>query len=412
MAERRQESQVLEPVAVADPAPDASFPPRSSVFQPKQLEPLRLAADVMPGKGQRFILSRLVSLVLLAALGYGLVHAAQAGYHYVTDAQVAPIILSPDSDLVIPSRLSLASLETERQAAEVRIEAAESGINASEQGVAGLRELRRAVERGLTFSNEITSHTTTSTNDELLHLSDQRALLQTSIAEQEAYLADLRQQLAAGLVGRSALVREQIELSRLRVTMLQTERDTLTSQARLQATELERDSLAARDRLPRAPAPQLLQQREQLARIDLEVLKLRADIQAKRADLRAAESQAERLDRLIEQVRARPIYRALEQRQDIAFVPYTQLAHVVPDAPIYDCRWLAMFDCEKVGKVLEIVPGEIAATDPWGSPARGQYALLYLADAASAKAKVLRVRPVREQASPLAGLQSLVGARK
>lgn len=411
MAERLQESH-LEPVAVAEPANDASFSPRSSVFQPKQAETLRLAADVMPGVGRHYVLSRLASLLLLAVVGYGLVHAARAGYHYVTDAQVAPIILSPDSDLVIPSRLSLAALETDRQAVDVRIEAAESGINASEQGIAGLQDLRRAVERGLTFSSEITSQTSSSTNDELLHLSDQRELLQSSIAEQEAYIADLRQQLAMGLIGRSALVREQLELSRLRVSMLQTERDTASSQARLQATELERDSLGTRDELPRAPAPQLLQQREQLARIDLEVLKLQADTQAKRADLRAAEAQAERLDRLIEQIRARPIYRALEQRQDIAFVPYTQLAQVVPDAPIYDCRWLAMFACEKVGKVIEIIPGEIAATDPWGSPARGQYALLNLADASAAKSKVLRVRPVREESAALASLESLVGSRK
>jgi hypothetical protein len=75
----------------------------------------------------------------------------------------------------------------------------------------------------------------------------------------------------------------------------------------------------------------------------------------------------------------------------VAFVPYTQLDGVAPGAQVLECT-LAFFACRTVGAVLEVVPGEVMLSDPWGNPARGQYAVLDLHDHASARSKSLRVR--------------------
>ena len=48
-----------------------------------------------------------------------------------------------------------------------------------------------------------------------------------------------------------------------------------------------------------------------------------------------------------------------------------------------------------VGRVAEVLPGEVVTQDPWGTIARGQYAILELSDHDAAKEKVLRARPAR-----------------
>ena len=76
----------------------------------------------------------------------------------------------------------------------------------------------------------------------------------------------------------------------------------------------------------------------------------------------------------------------------IAFVPYSQIAGVVPGAPVYTCRLWGMLGCTRVGTVAEVLAGEVVAQDPWGQAARGEYALLDLTDRSAAQAKSLRVR--------------------
>jgi hypothetical protein len=150
----------------------------------------------------------------------------------------------------------------------------------------------------------------------------------------------------------------------------------------------------------------VLRYREQLLRIELELMNLDADLRGKLAELEAAKAQADRLDRLIDQIKSRPLYRAIESKQFLAFVPYTQLEDVTPDAALYECRLWSAFDCVKVGRVLEVLRGEVAAQDPWGSPARGQYAVLELAEPRAATAKVLRVR--RKPEAPADGATTAV----
>jgi hypothetical protein len=82
----------------------------------------------------------------------------------------------------------------------------------------------------------------------------------------------------------------------------------------------------------------------------------------------------------------------------LAFVPYTHVSQIKANATLYECRVLSMFACEPVGRVVELLPGEVelpstelaqAATP--GSPARGQYAVMQLTDPRAAEAESLRV---------------------
>ncbi|HKO94890.1 MAG TPA: hypothetical protein VJU61_27240, partial [Polyangiaceae bacterium] len=164
--------------------------------------------------------------------------------------------------------------------------------------------------------------------------------------------------------------------------------------------EMQRDTTAltqrslARPRAKGVPAtPEVIAHQDQLVKLDLELLKLRAEVGAKRLQRSADLTQLDKLDELVADMKKRPIFRALEVSQNVAFVPYTQLEGVQPEATVLYCKWWGLFLCAAAGRVSELVPGEVLADDPWGTPVRGQYAVLELNDPRAAQSKSLRVRP-------------------
>ena len=94
---------------------------------------------------------------------------------------------------------------------------------------------------------------------------------------------------------------------------------------------------------------------------------------------------------LLDEIQARPLYRAMHTSTDVAFVPYDDLDGVVPGARVMACVW-GLFSCHDVGRVTEILPGEVVTEDPWGDLARGQFIVLDLDEPGAIREKVLRVR--------------------
>ncbi len=137
--------------------------------------------------------------------------------------------------------------------------------------------------------------------------------------------------------------------------------------------------------------PEVLTREEQLIRLDLELFRLGSERQAKLAEKEMAMKKVAQIDELAAQLKTRPIAQAAQRNLDAAFVPYTQLDGVKPGADVYRCIW-GIFHCTSVGRVAELVPGEVVMPDPWGTMTRGQYAVLELKQHESATAKVLRIR--------------------
>lgn len=84
----------------------------------------------------------------------------------------------------------------------------------------------------------------------------------------------------------------------------------------------------------------------------------------------------------------------------IAFVPRSHVPQIKANAAVYECRLWSMFACEPVGRVVEILPGEVEVGQPdtSGGPTRGQYAVMQLTDPHALEAESLRVRDPLESA--------------
>jgi hypothetical protein len=140
--------------------------------------------------------------------------------------------------------------------------------------------------------------------------------------------------------------------------------------------------------------PEITAGEERAATIELELIKLDATRRSLQTQRVMATESARHIDELFKQLRGRPVYRAAEAKTDVAFVPYPQLQGVESGSALVTCAW-TLFRCRTVGRVAEVLPGEVTTQDPWGNVARGQYAILDLADHDAAKERVLRVRRTR-----------------
>lgn len=339
-------------------------------------------------RGRIRVLSLLALLVTLTLLG-GLGNAA---FHAIHDPLVAPIVLSPDSDLVLPSKLTLSRMITEQSDLQVRMQNAEGALQADEQAIARLKRLKLAVADGLGWTDDVTAQAETSITQRLRLIAAQKQLIERSIVAQRSYVDELEKSLAAGLVHRTDVLREKAELSRQRLAALQMERERLAGVTELHESSLAQVALHAAGKESHVLSPEILRNSDQATHIELELLKLETDQRARVGELRSLREQARTSRELISQIKARPVFRAVEAEQNVAFVPYTQIRGVHRGAALYDCALWSLFFCERVGEVKELLPGEVSMQDPWGAPARGQYALLRLSAADAAKAKVLHVR--------------------
>lgn len=345
--------------------------------------------------------ARVVAAAALLAFASAIGYAGHEGYRAATDSFVAPIILSPDNDVVLANKAKLGELTVERARIVAEVQDAEADLAAGDKALARLRALDLVASNALAWTEDVTARQAAATAVELKTLHRKRELLAAMASKQERIARDATDNLGASLISKTDLTREELALNQVQIAMLDNESARVQSEVEMRGLSLAQRSLARRSGAPLMP--EALGREEQMVRLELEILRLESEQRTKQVQRGLLVDKLAKMDELEQQLRARPLFRATERSMDVAFVPYTQLAGVARGADVYDCVW-GIFRCKPVGKIAEIVPGEVILPDPWGNPARGQYAVLDLQQHESAKAKVLRVRgpglPAQENEPP------------
>jgi hypothetical protein len=332
--------------------------------------------------------TRIMAFSSLVAFACTIAYTAREAYRAATDSFVAPIILSPDSDVVLTNKLKVAELQVERVRTRAQSDAIAADVEACDRAISRLGELQAIADKGLRWTTTVNARQVSTSVADIEMLARQRGVLRVMLDKQEALVKSAEANLEAGLVAKTDYARELQTLDQLRLALLENERTAVQSKLQMQQVALAQQSLAGRDA---PPMPEMIMRQDQLVRLDLEVMRLESEKRSKLAERKVLEEKLAKLDELEAQLKSRPIFRAVEQRMEVAFVPYTQIDGVREGADVYDCIW-GLVHCKPVGKVAEVVPGEVILPDPWGNQARGQYAVLDLVDHESAKSKTLRVR--------------------
>ncbi len=332
---------------------------------------------------------RLFALALLISLSGGVGWLGHEGYRAATDSFVAPIIFTPDNDLVIASRLKLGELELERARIDAQLRSLDTDIAAREAALARMRALMTQAQSAMAWTTEVSSRQARTAGAELKLLVQQRDLLAATIGEQERLVAAAERNMNAGLVARTDYAHEVQLLNQLKLGLLDNARAQKQAGMSWEQASAARRSASGADGAPLMP--ELQARRSDALHLELEMLRLESELRAERAEKQLLDEKRAKIDEIAARMKDRPALRAVEQNVNVAFVPYSQLDAVKAGAKVFDCVW-GLFRCRSVGRVSEIVPGEVVLPDPWGSQARGQYAILDLADPTSARSKALRVR--------------------
>ncbi len=347
-------------------------------------------AELNPDLGMRprvlSALSLLAIAIIAALVGHELFRA-------FTDAWVAPIQLSPDSDPVIQTRASIQRQVAERDRLAAELERIDGELAGIATTLTRLRELARQSAGALRWGHE-------STGDELRDVEAQIRRLRADLPIHDRMVETARDLLeraradhAAGLITAGALQREvqaldqrTVARARLRreLSMARAQRDVLRQ--RVEAFE------AGANGDPNAPIlPEVAASGEQSIRVALETITLENEQRHLQNLRRIAERHLAEIESILEQIRSRPIYLASQSATDIAFVPYDQLEDVVPGAEIVNCLG-GFVVCRRAGEVHDVLPGEVVTEGPWGERTRGRYAILALDDADAVFERTLRVR--------------------
>ena len=347
-----------------------------------------------PAGGSR-IATRLLSLGGLLAVVFLLYQVGSAGYRVLSDSVVTPLDLSPASELVVSNRVTLERLRGDRRNLDARIQTDQAAVDSATRTVAELTRIRSQLTASVGWAQEVFSKAGQAGGTDFGMLTQQESLLAKSVKSQRVLVRRIWNNYKDGLARESELRRAEAELNRLQVSLLEVGRQRLRTEGRLvEAEEPSKEGAEKR----RMVSPELVQQREELSKITLDLQRAESEIQVKAQDLEAARAQIPRLDELIDQLTRTPVFRAANSGQSAAFVPYADLPGVVRGAGVYECRLWGIFRCRNVGRVTEVLPGEVVTRDPWGGTARGQYLLMRLEHPVAAQAKVLKIRPADIQA--------------
>lgn len=341
---------------------------------------------------------RIVALLSLVALATGLALLARGIYYAATDSWMAPITLSADNDQILQINVKLNEQMVQRDKLRADIQRIDADVIGIDMAVARLQSIKEGAKESLRWTAFTTNAQTTAMDTRIRSLDEQRKLLESMLARQEIIASSTKKNAEAGLASKQDNDREAQLTDQLRLALSQNLREANESRSQtavFSATStVVKDAMGDRRHGSVGVLPEIAMGQEREVHLELELIKLNAERRALLADRVIFAESLERMEEIFKQLRARPVYKAIEAKTDIAYVPYTQLAGVKAGSELVSCKWV-LFKCAAVGRVSEVVAGEVVAQDPWNDLSRGQYVILDLTDHEAAKEKVIRARNAR-----------------
>lgn len=333
--------------------------------------------------------TRVFAVITLMSVVSGVGYLGREGYRAVTDSFIAPIILSPDNDLIVQNKVKLSELHVERARAEAELDGIEASLVAADKAIERLKQLQARTENALSWTKKVNAGQAVAGTSDLKALEAQKQVIASALAQQEKFAREARANMEAGLISRADYEREAQVLAQTQLSLIENDRTRVQAEMQMRQVSLAQRSLASEGGAP--PMPEIIMREDQIVRVELELIKLEAEQRTKLAERVLVKEKLAKIDEVSVQLKGRPLFRAVEKSMDVAFVPYTQIEGMQAGAGVYDCVW-GVFHCRQVGTIAEIVPGEVVLPDPWGTTTRGQFVVLDLREHASARSKSLRVR--------------------
>lgn len=295
----------------------------------------------------------ILTVIVIVLVGY----IAQTAFFYMSDSWVVPSAVSATDEKVVTLQAQLAEQQNSRD----RI--------ADE-----LKQAERAIAAQQTFQAEFTKAIKNDLADREAALGRIRALANAAAAtraqikqQSNAYASASRRRMAeeyaAGLIDRSSILSGKFQLAQIsssNLSLAERQAEFETRAADLEAQTQSLDSLIEIEGEGT---------KEDVA-MSYEVLRIKQEYESSKLDLAKAveardtlKAALERQDKIVDGLERSAYLRAINDGASVAFVPYGNLSDVRKGSGLYACK-LGMVFCYHVGKVLEVLPGEVQFKHP------------------------------------------------
>jgi len=341
----------------------------------------------------KHIKTRIFSFIALAALATGCGTIVGEGFYVATDSFIAPAMIGPTSDLVLDAKLKLSTLLLEKGKAQILLEEDNADIEAGDAAIIKLNGLKDVAKNALSFTKTTTGYQISIGSSDLNTLASQKATLNQMLDRQQSITDEAKKNLDAGLIQKSDYIKEVQQLDVAQVALFENERSRMQTNLLLGQASLTQQSMNTKN--GSVPTPEMMISADELVRLEVELLQTEAIVRAKHYEREQIVLELAKIDDLQKDLMERPLFRAMNSQLDMAFVSYSGLKDITPNAKLEDCIW-GIFKCHEVGTVVEIIPSEVILPDVFTSgQTRGQFITLKLDPKyhdEAMQSKILRVR--------------------
>jgi hypothetical protein len=290
----------------------------------------------------------ILTLIVTLLVGY----IAESIFYFVSDSWVQPMIVSAGDEKIVQLQSQLAEQRNNRDKIQTDLTQAEKTLEVQQAFQA---EYVKAIKADMSSRNAALARMRGIAHQ---YASARGAITGTNQAYASAAAAKLEKEYQAGLVDQHAMMAGNFQSAQITTANL---------------------GLAEREIDMEQKADDLAQQTSSLEAIldgkdsqglSYEVLKIKQDYENSKleeakaiATRDALKAQLTRQDEIVKNLESSSYMKAVHDKAQVAFVPYGNMKGVKPGVNLYGCK-LGMVICHKVGKVLEVLPGEIQQKHP------------------------------------------------
>lgn len=365
--------QVIEPMTARSEAPASRY---------EAFEDLGLAPKPITKRAQKLVVSSyrllgfgILSIIVAVLVGY----IATTAFYFLNKTWITPVALSANDEKVVALQGELAKQLNERAALVSELDQSDMSI-AAEQ--AFQLQFAKAIQKDLEGRR--------AALDRVKQLADTAAATRNEIRTTNgdysaSTVSKMENEYKAGLIDRDAMMSGKFQLAQISSANLSLAERQAEFDQRASELSAQTQSLDA-----------VLGDKSATAALSYDVLKIARDYQTSKLAVARETANHDRLkasiareDQIIAGLNQSGYLRAINDHATVALVPYTNLDNVTKGSPLYACK-LNMVICHKVGKVLDILPGEVQVKHPnRDSMLRGRMLELQLTDGTAAQDEVL-----------------------
>jgi hypothetical protein len=294
----------------------------------------------------------MISFLFLVVAGV-LSYLVLLGFYAINRNWALPIVLSPTQEKVLSFQPQVASIEADILKNRVDLATARARYDATQTQIDDIKALIGRFDRAAAHEAARFENAHHSLESVLKEKRANESATQELVSETKPWLKTINTELDAGLITRTDATNRRIAIQSLLSGL------TDSRAADIDLSAQNQSSIDASHTLGQNGATSLSALQSVTSQAQLKVALSQAIVDGETARLSVDQLQKtlDGANKVLAIATESPYYAALSGRVAVGFVPYANISHAVPGAPVYDC-YLQVIACHRVGTIDRVYDAE------------------------------------------------------